>query len=50
MRIGQRNPAERKTRRVRRDVVKRADYWVRGNSAAVDAPPPDPETSPGAPS
>lgn len=50
VRIGQRNPAERKTRRVRRDVVKRADYWVRGNSAAVDAPPPEPETSPGAPS
>ncbi len=50
VRLGQRNPAERKTRRVRRDVVRRADYWARGNSAAVDAPPPEPETSPGAPS
>ncbi len=50
VRLGQRNPAERKTRRVRRDVVRRADYWVRGNTTEADSAPPDPESSQGAPS
>ena len=50
VRLGQRNPAERKTRRVRRDVVRRAEYWARGNAAAESTPPPEPETSLGTPS
>lgn len=48
--VGQRNPAERKTRRVRRDLVNRAEYWVRGNRSEVSSPPPEPDTSLGAPS
>lgn len=50
VRLGQRNPAQRKTRRVRRDVVRRAEYWARGNNPTVSEPPPEPETSPGMPS
>ena len=48
--LGQRRPSERKTRRVRRDVVRRADYWVRGNQGEDDCPPPEPASSSHAPS
>lgn len=48
--LGQRRPSERKTRRVRRDVVRRADYWVRGNQGEDGCPPPEPSSSSHAPS
>lgn len=48
--LGQRSPSPRKTRRVRRDVVNRAEYWVRGNSAEASSAPPEPDSSLGAPS
>ncbi|WP_122820998.1 tRNA (adenine-N1)-methyltransferase [Varibaculum vaginae] len=48
--LGQRNPSQRKTHRVRRDVVKRAEYWVRGNKAEASFAPPEPDSSLGAPS